>query len=73
MSNSADGTACVFYLIYLVIYALAGTIAVQYLLKTFLNKDIDFIGDLVIGILTGSFAIPIAIVIYILECFGVTF
>lgn len=45
--------------------------SVDYLLKFFLDKNIPFIGDALIGLFIAEFSVPIAIVVALLRYFGV--
>ncbi len=59
-------------LILVLLFNLAvGGWSVDYLLRFFLDKDIPLIGDVLIGLFVAEASIPVAIVIALLQYFGV--
>lgn len=67
---SIGGIAIGFQLIIFGLYFAFIGWSVDYILNWF-GKDIPFIGDFVIGIFAGSVTIPVAVVGWILQLFGI--
>jgi hypothetical protein len=67
---SDNGASCLGYLIAYAIASIPGAIATQFLLWTFLQKDIPWYGDVIIGFFASGIAIPAAIVVWLLQLFG---
>lgn len=71
MKNSTYcGVTGGFILFILALNASIGGFAVNYLLSLF-GKNIPFLLDMVIGFFAGQFAIPLAIIGYLLRLFGI--
>lgn len=72
MRNSATeiaGGYCGCWVIILLLNLALGGWSVDLILSLF-DKDIHWIGDVLIGLVIGQFTIPIAIVIWLLQLFG---
>jgi hypothetical protein len=70
MASKAPTGCVVAWLAFLLVF---GGWSVNYCLNVLLQKDIPFVGDILIGLFAGSITIPLAIVLWILSLFGVTF
>ena len=57
--------------LYVAVFGTLGGLATNYLLDVFFNKTLPFIGAMLIGLIVGHLAIPIAVVVWILRAFGV--
>ena len=68
--KSVTFLGCTVQILMLLVYLVLGTWSSHIVLSWF-NKDIPMIADLAIGLVTGSISIPVAIVGYILQVFGV--
>lgn len=64
------GCGCVVWIAVLAFNLLIGSMAVNYLLAVWLSKDIPWFGDMIIGLFTAEFAVPAAIVTWLLKIFG---
>lgn len=60
---------CIFQLLLGIVYFAIGGMSVNYLLEVWLNKNIPWYGDVVIGVLAGI-TVPAAIITWILRLFG---
>lgn len=67
--EEAGGLGC--FLFFLVFNLVLGGWSVNYLLLLFTGENIPFFWDTVIGLFSGELTIPIAIVLKILQAFGV--
>jgi hypothetical protein len=71
-SSTGEGiVSCGCSIILIVLNLLLGGWSVNFLLQFFMDKTISFFGATVIGLFAGEFSIPIAIVISLLQKFGV--
>lgn len=68
---SNDSPGCLAYLIGHIIVGIPAAFAVQYLIGVFFQKDIPWYGDLLLGLLTSGYAILAALVVWLLQIFGV--
>ena len=59
------------FVIVLMFNVVLGGFSINYLLEFFLNANIPFIADALIGMFTAELTVPIWIVMKILEAFGV--
>ena len=55
----------------LIINLTIGSWSVGYLLDFFLNKNIPWIGDALIGLIAGEITVPVAVVVWLLHAFNV--
>lgn len=55
----------------LILNLIFGGVSVNYLLLTFTDKVLPFMWATVVGLITGSFVIPAAVVVWILKTFGI--
>jgi len=69
--NESSVVSCGCYLVILVVNLVLGGWSVNYLLSTFLEKTLPFFWASVIGLFIGEFSIPVAIVVKILQSFGI--
>lgn len=63
-------SGCLFIILLLVFNLMIGAWSVDYILSWF-DADIPRLGDMVIGLFTAEFTVPIAIAGWILKSFGV--
>lgn len=62
--------SCLIWLIIVGVNVTLGAMSVDYILF-WLGKDIPFLADAAIGLFAGEITIPIAVIGWILKCFGV--
>ncbi len=55
----------------LIINLTIGSWSVGYLLDFFLNKNIPWIGDALLGLVVGEITVPVAVVVWLLRAFNV--
>jgi hypothetical protein len=63
-------TGCFIWIVIILINIIIGAWSVSEILSWF-GKDIVLIGDVLIGLLAGEISIPVAIIGWVLKCFGV--
>jgi hypothetical protein len=71
MNNNKSLFNCGCMLAVMIFNILVGSWSVDYLLNFFLAKDIPFIGDALIGLIVAEISVPVAVVIWLLQMFGV--
>jgi hypothetical protein len=54
-------------ILWIIIGAIVGGIATNYLLAVFFTKNIPFIWDMIIGVIGGEVLIPMALIVWILK------
>ncbi len=70
MDKLLTGLGCIIPILIIVFNVVIGTWAVQYLLLVWLQKDIAFGWDLLLGLITAEIAVPAAIITWILTAAG---
>lgn len=68
-SGSILGCGC--WIVILILNLVLGGWSVNYLLLAFLEKSLPFFWATVIGLFVGEFSIPVAVVVKILQAFGI--
>lgn len=71
MKNENSSFSCGCILLVLIFNILIGGWSVNYLLAFFLEKDIPFFADALIGLFTAEISVPLAIIVWLLQQFGV--
>ena len=73
MSEKAkgDGTGCVGCLTVIVFNCTVGGLCFHYCLQQLLAKNIPWYADAFCGLFAGEVAVPLALVLWVLACFGV--
>ena len=64
------GCGCITWIAVLAFNLFVGSWAVAYLLEVWLQKDIPWYGDMIIGLFAAELAVPAAIVTWLLHLFG---
>lgn len=69
--RNESGVSCGCMLLVLIFNVLIGGWSIDYLLWVFLEKNIPFWADGLIGLILGELSVPLAVVVAILRYFGV--
>ena len=70
MSNG-DGGGCGCYMIIVAVNITIGALCFDYALETILGKNIPWYGDVICGLFLGEFAIPAAVICWVMTLCGV--